>query len=223
MPKKYVTQKVQGHHGSQGFNGFQTGRGSLSPASVSIFIGQACWVFNDEAEKESTGSEPRANDARRKTKGRIRETATAYQRPITAQNEAIYYGRDGLIKPLPNGSGNILPPSLPENSPLAAGQRYSFVLTANQIVGNYWIRALAILRYAGAPKADPKTSSVITQPLVETLLHPLMPSRAPGNPYPGGAGYNIQLELGLDLPMFKFLVNRTRVAATNKPVRQQGF
>ncbi|KAJ7673354.1 hypothetical protein B0H17DRAFT_1208437 [Mycena rosella] len=92
---------------------------------------------------------------------------------------------------------------------LLAGQRYSFVLTANQIVGNYWIRPLAILRYAGAPKADPKTSSVVTQPLVETLLHPLMPSRAPGNPYPSGADYNIQLELGLDLPTFKFLVNGT--------------
>ncbi|KAJ7673382.1 laccase [Mycena rosella] len=119
-----------------------------------------------------------------------------------------------------------------------AGQRYSFVLTANQIVGNYWIRALpnqdgvnigsfvngtnsAILRYAGAPKADPKTSSVVTQPLVETSLHPLVPSRAPGHPYPGGADYNIRLELGLDFTTFKFLVNGTTFVSPSTPVLLQ--
>ncbi|KAH6915599.1 laccase 2 precursor [Coprinopsis sp. MPI-PUGE-AT-0042] len=53
-----------------------------------------------------------------------------------------------------------------------AGQRYSVVLNANRPVGNYWIRALpnfgppgftggfnsAILRYVGAPAADPTTA-----------------------------------------------------------------
>ncbi|KAJ7673360.1 laccase 2 precursor [Mycena rosella] len=143
-----------------------------------------------------------------------------------------------LINGLGRYENGILPTSLPATSPLAAGQRYSFVLTATQIVGNYWIRALpnqdgvnvgsfvngtnsAILRYAGAPKADPKTSSVVTQPLVETSLHPLVPSRAPGNPYPGGADYNIRLELGLDFTTFKFLVNGTTFVSPSTPVLLQ--
>lgn len=61
-------------------------------------------------------------------------------------------------------------------------------LNANQTVGNYWVRAnpnfgtvgfagginSAILRYQGAPVAEPTTTqtpSVI--PLIETNLHPL--------------------------------------------------
>ena len=49
-----------------------------------------------------------------------------------------------------------------------AGERYDFVLHADQVVGNYWIRArglndcvgkkthqAAILRYEGAPETDP--------------------------------------------------------------------
>ncbi|KAJ7632022.1 laccase 14 [Mycena rosella] len=129
-------------------------------------------------------------------------------------------------------------PVVADQIQIFAGQRYSFVLTANQIAGNYWIRALpnqdganvgsfvngtnsAILRYAGAPEADPKTSSVATQPLVETSLHPLVPSRAPGNPYPGGADYNIRLELGLDLTTFKFLVNGTTFVTPSTPVLLQ--
>ncbi|KAJ7646284.1 laccase [Mycena polygramma] len=92
-----------------------------------------------------------------------------------------------------------------------AGQRYSFVLTANQPVSNYWIRAQptlagsnqgfvngtnsAILRYAGAPKLEPTTNSTSKQPLVETALHPLVPSRVPGKHVPGGADVNIRLDI----------------------------
>ncbi|KAJ7688073.1 laccase [Mycena rosella] len=89
-----------------------------------------------------------------------------------------------------------------------AGQRYSVVLTANQLVSNYWIRAgptsgtnqgftngtnSAILRYVGAPTHEPTTSSALKNPLVETALHPLVPSRVPGVHLPGHADVNLTL------------------------------
>ncbi|TFK97223.1 laccase [Pterulicium gracile] len=90
-----------------------------------------------------------------------------------------------------------------------AGQRYSFVLNANQPVNNYWIRAnpergdkdfkdginSAILRYVGAPDRDPTSSEAsIKKPLREQDLSPLSDEPAPGNPTPGGADVNIHLE-----------------------------
>ena len=67
---------------------------------------------------------------------------------------------------------------------------FSFQLHADQQVDNYWIRAQpsgfvraigfenginsAILRYEGAPIAEPNTTlAQSTRPLVETDLHPL--------------------------------------------------
>ena len=75
---------------------------------------------------------------------------------------------------------------------LSRGGVADFVLqlNANQPVDNYWIRAQpsagnttflnglnsAILRYEGAPVADPTTSPPAQfTPLVETALHPLVP------------------------------------------------
>ena len=78
-----------------------------------------------------------------------------------------------------------------------AGQRYSFVLVADQAVDNYWIRALpnkgtttfdgginsAILRYAGAPAVEPSTNQTTsTAPLAEADLVPLDGAPAPGEP-----------------------------------------
>lgn len=69
-----------------------------------------------------------------------------------------------------------------------AGQRYSFVLTANQTVDNYWIRAdpnlgttgfanginSAILRYSGADEVEPTTNQTTsTAALDQTALVPL--------------------------------------------------
>src|SRR6266436_4510075 len=104
------------------------------------------------------------------------------------------------------------------------GQRYSLILEANQSVNNYWIRAeqqpgfdggptgfagginSAILRYSGAPNADPTTSqtqSVI--PLNEANLHPLLNPAAPGKPHAGGADVQLNLEFGLG--NFRFSIN----------------
>uniref|UniRef100_A0A8H7Y8Y7 Laccase n=1 Tax=Psilocybe cubensis TaxID=181762 RepID=A0A8H7Y8Y7_PSICU len=101
-----------------------------------------------------------------------------------------------------------------------AGQRYSFVLHANQNVDNYWIRALpnaitpemelakgfkgginsAILRYKGARAVDPKTTQQKKVNLLsEAKLRPLLlDPRAPGKPYPGGADVNINLDMSMN-------------------------
>jgi iron transport multicopper oxidase len=104
---------------------------------------------------------------------------------------------------------------------ILAGQRYSFVLNANQKVGNYWVRAnpnlgftgfagginSAILRYVGAPHAEPTTNSTPTNPLVETALHPLARSPVPGKPFPGGADVTLNLNIALNFTSFKFMIN----------------
>nr|AYR00609.1 laccase 4 [Steccherinum murashkinskyi] len=90
-----------------------------------------------------------------------------------------------------------------------AGQRYSFVLNANQPVGNYWIRALpggsnfagginsAILRYEGAPVEEPTSQPPATfNKLVETDLHPLEDLGVPGNPVRGGADVPHVIKVG---------------------------
>jgi hypothetical protein len=111
----------------------------------------------------------------------------------------------------------------------AAGQRYSFVLTANQAVSNYWIRARpispgliqgmyqgfvngtnsAILRYSGAPKHEPKpvTLPASKYPLVETSLHPLVPSKVPGKHAPGAADVNLRLDISFNASIGKYEIN----------------
>ncbi|KAG5339453.1 hypothetical protein C0989_004189 [Termitomyces sp. Mn162] len=94
---------------------------------------------------------------------------------------------------------------------MLAGQRYSVVLEANQPVANYWINApfvggnpavnpnqnatlsRAILRYAGAPAADPVTPMTLgpdnPNALIEANLRPLVAEAAPPS------DVNITLEL----------------------------
>ncbi|KAF8839370.1 laccase [Paxillus ammoniavirescens] len=103
-------------------------------------------------------------------------------------------------------------PVVVDSLPVFAGQRYSVVVTANQTVGNYWIRALsnhpnqtfdggqssAILRYKGAPVQDPTTShGPYVQTYNESDIHPLVDPGAPGVPEPGKADVNINLIPGL--------------------------
>lgn len=148
--------------------------------------------------------------------------------PVTVNQIQIYAGLFRIY--------NLL--NLPHTS---IGQRYSFVLDANQPVGNYWIRSLpnignnnlsmgfdgginsAILQYKGAAAADPTTtqqSDII--PLQETDLHPLTNPQAPGNPWIGGADINILLELGLNqtgVPFFT--INGAKYVAPSVPVLLQ--
>ncbi|KAF7796438.1 hypothetical protein EIP86_007615 [Pleurotus ostreatoroseus] len=122
-----------------------------------------------------------------------------------------------------------------------AGQRYSFILNANQPVGNYWVRSLAgtqpnqpklvgfdgginsaILRYKGAPAQDPKTQQQANVNLLqETDLHPLVDPAAPGKPFPGGADKAIPLNLTLDVATKTFFINNATYNPPNLPVLLQ--
>ncbi|KAH7921171.1 laccase [Leucogyrophana mollusca] len=93
-------------------------------------------------------------------------------------------------------------------------QRYSVIVTANQPVDNYWVRALsnlpastgatfdggqssAILRYKGAPNQDPTTQQTPSiLPFNEGALQPLINPGAPGVPEIGKADVNLNFVLG---------------------------
>lgn len=118
-----------------------------------------------------------------------------------------------------------------------AGQRYSFILNANQPIGNYWIRAnpnlgttgfsgginSAILRYILAnPLADPtSTQSPSTQPLVEANLVPLEDPAAPGTPQVGAADVLLNLNFAFDFANLDFTVNGVTFVPPSVPVLLQ--
>ncbi|KAJ3555953.1 hypothetical protein NM688_g2291 [Phlebia brevispora] len=117
------------------------------------------------------------------------------------------------------------------------GQRYSFILHADQAVDNYWIRAnpgigittgfagginSAILRYVGADEVEPTTPLVnSTNPLNEANLHPLANPAAPGKPFPGGVDYALNLNLTFDGPTLKFMINGVTFVPPTVPVLLQ--
>ncbi|KAF7303940.1 Multicopper oxidase [Mycena indigotica] len=127
-------------------------------------------------------------------------------------------------------------PLVVDSIQIYAGQRYSFVLNANQNISNYWIRTVAnagtagfdnginsaILRYSGAPIEDPSTpvtTSII--PLVETDLHPSVPSPVPGNPFAGGADVAMNLVIALNFTSLKFTINGAEFIPPTAPVLLQ--
>lgn len=115
-----------------------------------------------------------------------------------------------------------------------AGQRYSFILNADQPVDNYWIHALpnydttfagglnsAILRYEGAPIAEPVYRNwTASNPLMEYNLHPLVDPAAPGAAESGGADVSINLESVWDDNM-RFLINGYSYTSPSTPVLLQ--
>ncbi|KAJ6582112.1 multicopper oxidase/laccase [Mycena capillaripes] len=116
-----------------------------------------------------------------------------------------------------------------------AGQRYSFVLHADQKINNYWVRAnpnvgntgfegginSGILRYVDAHKREPATNSTGTTPLVETALHPLVRTPVPGKPFPGGADVTLNLNIVLNTTTFKFQINGATFVPPTVPVLLQ--
>nr|AAR01249.1 laccase 8 [Coprinopsis cinerea]DAA04513.1 TPA_exp: laccase 8 [Coprinopsis cinerea okayama7\ len=131
-------------------------------------------------------------------------------------------------------------PLVVDSIQIFAGQRYSAILTADQPIGNYWIRALpnsgnnnlftgfidgtnsAILRYAGAPIADPTTSAPDAPVLLdETLLVPLDTTPVPGQPFPGGADVNLLLNLDFNVDAWRFYVNNETFNPPTVPVLLQ--
>jgi iron transport multicopper oxidase len=109
-------------------------------------------------------------------------------------------------------------------------------MQADQPVGNYWIRAQpnlgtttlngglnsAILRYAGAPEAEPASASLVStlaSPLHEVNLVPLANVGAPGVHQPGAADVNINLAFGRAGGLFT--VNGVPFTAPTVPVLLQ--
>lgn len=133
--------------------------------------------------------------------------------------------------------GINIQPKLVDSIQIYAGQRYSFVLAANQKVGNYWIRAnpnngvtgfagglnSAVLRYLGSNRtADPtslQTTSII--PLVESTLVPLTNPGAPGLPHVGGADVLLNLNLALNFTALRFTINGATFIPPTVPVLLQ--
>lgn len=104
--------------------------------------------------------------------------------------------------------GQLTEPLIVDSLQILAGQRYSVVLNANSSIDNYWLRALpsttgasfngglnaAILRYVGAPVAEPTTNQTkSTMPLLETNLHAFINPGAPGVPGYGKADINLRM------------------------------
>ncbi|KAJ6536703.1 laccase [Mycena vulgaris] len=129
---------------------------------------------------------------------------------------------DGHEMTVIEADGVSTKPVVVDSIQIMAGQRYSFVLNANQKSDNYWIRSLpnfietsftggvnsAILRYAGAKVYDPETKNTTSvKPLLETNLHPLIPVPVPGLPKVGGADVAINLQIGLDLSTIRYSLN----------------
>nr|ACZ58368.1 laccase [Cerrena sp. WR1] len=117
-----------------------------------------------------------------------------------------------------------------------AGQRYSFVLTANQTVDNYWIRAnpnlgttgfdnginSAILRYSGANETEPTTTqTTATAALSEASLVPLEDPAAPGEAVAGGVDYALNLAFAFDGANLDFTVNGETYVSPTVPVLLQ--
>ena len=118
---------------------------------------------------------------------------------------------DGHNMTIIEADGIEVEPVVVDSLPIFAGQRYSVVVTADQTVDNYWIRARpnigshafhgglnsAILRYAGAPTDDPTTEQgPYVLPFDEGALHPLSDAGAPGIAESGKADVNINFVTG---------------------------
>lgn len=114
------------------------------------------------------------------------------------------------------------------------------MLKADQPVGNYWIRSIpsegnlnlstafegginaAILRYQGAPIADPtSTSQQHNKTLKETDLHSMFDLIPPGRPTPDGADVTVNLTLAVDLEKFEFTINGVSFQPPDVPVLLQ--
>ncbi|KAF8196131.1 yellow laccase [Pholiota molesta] len=144
---------------------------------------------------------------------------------------------DGHLMTIIEVDGNNVAPLTVDSIQIFAGQRYSFILQANQPVSNYWVRALpnfggpsgftdgvnsAILRYTGTAVADPTTPQVTsTQPMNEWELQTLENPAAPGAP--GSDGVDVPLWFNITLTGGSFAVNGAIFQPPSVPVLLQIF
>jgi iron transport multicopper oxidase len=144
---------------------------------------------------------------------------------------------DGHNLTIIEADGENTHPLLVDSLQIFSGQRYSVVFVANQPVGNYWMRAnpdarglpgfdggrnSAILRYAGAPIADPTTTQTPNvRPLKETDLSPLTNPAAPGNSVVGGADVVLSINSAYDANAIAFDINGVSFKPPTAPVLLQ--
>ncbi|KAJ7935956.1 laccase [Mycena leptocephala] len=143
---------------------------------------------------------------------------------------------DGHTMTIIEADGVNTEPLTVDSIQIYAGQRYSFVLTADQAVDNYWIRTVAnggtagfdnginsaILRYVGANETDPTTNATTaTAALVETDLHPLVATAVPGTAVAGGADVTMNIVISLDFTTFTFEINGVSFTPPTVPVLLQ--
>ncbi|KAG6836180.1 hypothetical protein H0H93_010585 [Arthromyces matolae] len=127
-------------------------------------------------------------------------------------------------------------PHVVDSLTIFAGQRYSVILLADQVVDNYWIRAQpnrgsqgflgginsAILRYHTALAIDPLTiSHDVTRPLREKDLCALDKLPVPGRPYPGGADINLNFVTTFNRTLFQYQINGFTWTPPSVPVLLQ--
>ena len=141
---------------------------------------------------------------------------------------------DGHTMTLIETDAQPIEPLTVDSLQIFVAQRYSFVLNANQPVGNYWIRAnpnvgtsgfagginSAILRYKGAPNKEPAAPAA--QPnanfLNESKLRSTKP--VPGKPVPGGADLVLNMTIGFIAPG-TFTINDVPFVSPTTPVLLQ--
>ncbi|KAG5644253.1 Acyl-coenzyme A oxidase 2 [Asterophora parasitica] len=143
---------------------------------------------------------------------------------------------DGHSLTVIEADGEYTTPLEVDSLDVFAGQRYSVIMTTNQPIGNYWIRAnpdirgypgfdngrnSAILRYNGAPMTDPSTSFVSRNPLKEVNLHALFNPMVPGNPWPGGADINLNIAHTFNVQKFEYQMNGFAFHPPSLPVLLQ--
>ncbi|KAG1888736.1 laccase [Suillus subluteus] len=146
----------------------------------------------------------------------------------------VLFSIDGHNLTVIEADGLLTEPLVVDQLQIFAAQRYSVVLVADQPVDNYWVRSLpdtanatydkgmnsAILRYRGAPKADPTAvNTTSTNPLQETNLHALINPGAPGIPEYGKADINLNLEISVT--GLTFYVNNVTFQSPTIPVLLQ--
>ncbi|KAG1811271.1 phenol oxidase [Suillus subaureus] len=142
----------------------------------------------------------------------------------------VQFSIDGHSLTVIEADGQLTEPLVVDQLTIYAAQRYSVILVANQPVDNYWVRGVpnsvqtfngsAILRYMGAPKAEPTTVNVPpTNPLQEANLHALIDPAAPGIPEYGRADINLTLEV--NLTGANFFVNNFTFKSPSVPVLLQ--
>ncbi|KAG2159054.1 laccase [Suillus bovinus] len=142
----------------------------------------------------------------------------------------VLFSIDGHNLTVVEADGQLTVPLVVDQLQIFAAQRYSVILVTDQPVDNYWVRSLpdtanatydggmnsAILRYQGAPEADPTTP---TNPLQETNLHALINPGAPGISEYGKADINIALDVSVT--GLQFFVNNVTFQFPTVPVLLQ--